>query len=374
MTHVFTSNHGARSAGSRSAPASTHWVRLPVSVLLLFLAFFLAGCQPSATAETHTCGPNGQGNDAFAIYIAGLDGQDMKCILSDPERELNHVRVSPDGTKITFTRFNKKKLFAKLAEEEGGYFGTEIMVANIDGSGLRSLTRRGPFLINVNSYWTPDGRGLIYMSNDNPDKKHLRIKYLDLRTNNISNLTPKELTWVSDPHQVGTTLVFPAAKTPDKKAIRSIWRLDTATGQVSQLTHPSGLSLAKAGLPPPGDSDPKLSPDGTELAFTRHMGNGSFHLLIMELASGRVRDLSSGSAIDVMPEWSSDGRLLTFWHVDLKRLSKIGIYTVSPTGEHRRQIPLPKGYHFKMPAFVPGTGSGAGAKIVFTGKKVPQIR
>lgn len=318
---------------------------------------------------------DGPGGDVFAIYTSTIEGKDLTCIVSDPERELNHVRVSPDGKMITFTRFNKKKLFSKLAEEDNGYTDTEIMTANIDGTDIKSRTRRGVFLINVNSYWTPDGKALVFMSNDNPNKKLLRIKRLDLQTGKMTDLSPAFLPWVSDPHLLGNRLVFPAAKNAEKTTVRAIWTVNIDTGEARQLSHPGPLRLDKGKpLPPPGDSDPKISPDGRRVAFTRHMGNGSFHTMVMDLASGREQDLSQPGAVDVMPEWSSDGRLLVYWHVDLKNLRKIGIYTITPDGKKRRQVPLPKGFHFKMPAFVPGSGSGPGARIVFTGKKVPQIR
>jgi len=38
---------------------------------------------------------------------------------------MNHVRVSPDKTLITYTRFNQCKHFGGLAEEEDGYLNTQ---------------------------------------------------------------------------------------------------------------------------------------------------------------------------------------------------------------------------------------------------------
>ncbi len=311
--------------------------------------------------------------DIFGIYVSRLDGGGFKQILSDPYREMNHVRVSPDGKRITYSLFNDKKLISGLAEEDNGYLNTQIVIADIDGTGATSLTPEGKYEINVNSYWTPDGQGLVYMSNNNEDKRTLSLKYLDLGTRKENTISTPGLAWVFDPFMVGGKLVFPAADRMEDT--RAIWMLDLETGAVKQVTVPRiSTKGKKVANPPPGDSDPKFSPDGARLAFTRHHGDLSFENIILDLSTGRETSISEPGVVDVMPEWSSDGKLLTFWHVDMKDFSKIGIYTVEASGKNRKKIPLPPGYHFKMPAFFPNDGSGPDARIIFTGKYVPQIR
>lgn len=336
--------------------------KLLSAVLVLFLAVSFCSC---TTAKTHP--------ETFGIYISSINGDNFKQILSDPYREMNHVRVSPDREKITFTRFNKRKALGGLAEEDDGYLNTQIMIANTDGTGAINLTPEGEHNINVNSYWTPDGNGLVYMSNDNPDKRTITLKHININTRKITTISPPSFSWVSDPHQVGERIVFPAAK--NIQDIRAIWDLNFNSKEVKQLTYPKIRGKGKTATnPPPGDSDPKLSPDGKKLALTRHHGDLSFENIIVDLETGKEKSLSSPGVVDVMPEWSSDGKLLTFWHVDMKTVSNVGIYTVKPNGDDRRKIPLPPGYHFKMPAFFPGDGSKPEARIIFSGKYVPQIR
>ena len=316
---------------------------------------------------------NGMFNaDQFGIYTSNLNGKNLKLVIADPYREMNHVRVSPDKQFITFTRFNNRKIISGFAEEEDGYTDTEIMIAAIDGTGLKSLTPTGNNLINVNSYWTPDGKSILYMSNDNPDKTKIQFKRIDLATRKVVTMSPADLPWVSDPHQVGNHIVFPAAR--DVKEVRSIWLMKVGSQKADQITHPVISVKGPLKDPLPGDSDPKLSPDGTEVAFTRHFGNGNFHNIVLNLATGKEKDLSVAVTVDVMPEWSSDGRLLTFWHVNLKKIKDIGIYTIKPDGSGRTKIPLPYGYFFRMPAFFPGEGSGSDARVIFSGKRVPQIK
>ena len=77
--------------------------------------------------------------------------------------------------------------------------------------------------------------------------------------------------------------------------------------------------------------------------------------------------------VDGVPEWSSDGRRLIYWHANLKELKKSGLYTMDPDGRDRRRIPLPGGHFYTMPAFFPGEGSGDSARIIFSAQKNPLL-
>jgi len=305
----------------------------------------------------------------WGIYTSNLKGEGLKSIILDDYREMNHVRVSPDKEWITFSRFNTRSRNG-LADEDGGYHNTEIMIMRLDGTGLESLTPPKKDVVNVNSYWTPDGRGLIYMSTDNPDKRKIRIKHIDLDTRKITNLTPEYISWVSDPQQVGEKLVFPA--TMDVDGARAIWSMDVNSKEIKQITYPQISYRKKPSEPPLGDADPKISPDQTKITFTRHFGNTNYHNMVIDLITGEEKDLSIANTIDVTPEWSSDGRLLAYWHVNMKNIRSIGLYTIKPDGTDKTMIPLPFGHHWKMPAFFPGEGSDDNTRIIFTGKTPPE--
>jgi hypothetical protein len=57
---------------------------------------------------------------------------------------------------------------------------------------------------------------------------------------------------------------------------------------------------------------PAWSPDGTRIAFSAWRHGGFRDILIVEIASGKVEEVTSDRAIDMSPEWSSDGRLIYF--------------------------------------------------------------
>lgn len=105
----------------------------------------------------------------------------------------------------------------------------------------------------------------------------------------------------------------------------------------------------------------------------RNLGKHNWHAILIDLKNGKEHDLSAEKAVDGVPEWSSDGKKLIFWHVDVKEFDKSGLYTMSPEGSQRQHILLPKGYFYTMPAFFPGEGSGCVAHIIFSAEKNPAL-
>ena len=57
---------------------------------------------------------------------------------------------------------------------------------------------------------------------------------------------------------------------------------------------------------------PSWSPDGTHLAFSAWRRDGFRDILVVELATGKVTEITHDRAIDMAPEWSADGRWIYF--------------------------------------------------------------
>ncbi len=326
----------------------------PLIAAALGLAAVLAP-GPGAAAEP----------DRFNLFIGAVGGRGVQCILSDPLREMNHARVSPDRKWITFTRYNKRGFFRRFAKEEGGYEETEIMLARIDGSELQSLVAPQKDRVAANGYWTEDGKAILFVSNDNLAHR-AQISRLDLATRAVVKVPIAGDLWAADPHRVGKQMA--TSVLDEKQKEMAIWLVDVEGGGARQITFPSLAGIVRDSEAPPGDFDPKISPDGRKVVAMRHMGKANWHAVIVDLGSGRERDISPQKSVDGVPEWSSDGQKLIFWFVDVKELLKSGLYTMSPDGRGRERIPLPRGYFYTMPAFFPGEGSGADARIIFSGE------
>lgn len=299
----------------------------------------------------------------FGIYTARLDGSDVQTIMTSADRELTHPRVSPDGSRIVLTRYNNRGADGKATEAQG-YENTEIMILNLDGSGLETVIAPKPGVIASNGCWTPDGKGLIYISTDTPDRRP-EIRLVDLETRRISRMpTPPGLS-VSDPHWVGDELVFPV------KGERSdaLWTMKADGSRAHQVTHPA--NARKPGSAEPyGDFDPKLSPDGSRVAFMRIYSGSAWQVMVLDLNTGTERDLTTGGVIEGLPTWSSDGKRLLYRHIDLKKPEETGLYTMTPEGSDRKMVPLPRGFLYNHASFYPGDASSQGDRLIYTGTQL----
>ena len=302
----------------------------------------------------------------FGIYTSRLDGSDIQTIITSDDQEMTHPRISPDGKRITLTRYNKRGVDGK-ANEGQGYDYTELMIVNLDGTGLETIIPAKPGVIAANGAWTPDGKSLIFLSTDNPQRSP-EIRRIDLATRQITRLpTPAGLK-VADPHWEANKIVFPAKA--DAKGADTLWIMNADGSGARQITRPTRSSSAP-GLY--GDFDPKLSPDGSKVAFMRIDGGDSWRVMVLDLGTGAERLLTPKGVMHWLPTWSSDGRLLLYVHVDRSNLKETGLYTMTPNGEHRKMIPLPRGYFYGNSNFFPGDGSTESARIIFTGTKNPKM-
>jgi Tol biopolymer transport system component len=305
----------------------------------------------------------------FGIYTARLDGSDVQTVMTSPDREMTHPRIAPDGRRLVLTRYNNRGRDGKATEEQG-YDNTEIMIVNLDGTGLETIIPAKAGVIAANGAWSPDGGSLIFLSTDNPDRKP-EIKRIDLASRKITRVpTPAGLA-VSDPHWVGDDLVFPVKD----KAGDVLWTMKIGGGDAKQATRLES-PRKPATAEPWGDFDPKLSPDGTKLAFMRAYGGTSWRVMTLDRKTGQERTLTRDSGvIEGLPTWSSDGKLLLYRHIDLKKLQETGLYTMTPDGDDRKMVPLPRGFLYNHGTFFPGAEGAAGprARIIYTGTVDPRM-
>jgi TolB protein len=223
--------------------------------------------------------------------------------------ELNPV-WSPDGRQLYYVRsksFNSKY---------------EIMVMDQDGRHQRAVSADFP-----NSAWNPvlsaDGRTLVFFSNRGANYD---IWSMDVDGQQAQRLTTDQSmdlfpSWGPDGKQV--------AFVTDRSGEIAVWVMDKDGGHQQQIS--------AGGF---GDLSPAWSPDGTKLAFARRVrGAGNWdeatikktliedtldrfldlpgrthvsHLLIQDLVTGQVRQLTSDETEDGRPVWSPDGKTILF--------------------------------------------------------------
>ena len=123
---------------------------------------------------------------------------------------------------------------------------------------------------------------------------------------------------------------------------------------------------------------PKLSPDGSEVAFLRRVKPGPFfHVVVVDVNTKEEKDLSAGyfpesarAFFDGPPEWSSDGELLIFPHILVdSNTAFAAVHTIRPDGSGRETVPLPSDYVYGHTFFFPEEGSDDNTRIIFSAFK-----
>jgi Tol biopolymer transport system component len=87
------------------------------------------------------------------LWRMDINGANKELVLESPV-PMDNPRLSPDGKRILFTLPPWRK--------------GELMVINLDGTGLRKLLANPPRPVNTDAEWSPDGKWIVYEAFD-PD-------------------------------------------------------------------------------------------------------------------------------------------------------------------------------------------------------------
>jgi TolB protein len=182
------------------------------------------------------------------LYAIDPDGSDLHQIM---DCEMQRPRVSPDGTRLAFS----------LVMDDGWW---QVATSAVDGSDLRILTSTPGFAETPD--WSPDGSWLIY--------------------------SHAAQTCVSS---VWDTCIV------DEGNRYSLWRVNA-----------DGTDPRLIGDPDNVDWEPRLSPDGTMVVFSRFHFPGLMTLVVRDLATGEERETSRTDLDLEHPDWSPDGRWIVY--------------------------------------------------------------
>ncbi|CAN5379701.1 hypothetical protein BH11MYX1_BH11MYX1_31890 [soil metagenome] len=229
------------------------------------------------------------------IHLVGIDesgDRRFELVRAAPTlaRDLDPA-ISPDGRWIVF------------ASSRGREFSeTSLWIAPTEPDAIATPLTRGTS-IESHAAWRPDGRGIVFDST----RAHGEFDLYELAIDHDGHVIgePKQLTSAPG-HEVTPTIardgsiVYCAVHATGGEVSSHLERR-APDGTIEPLT------------PGPADASPALSPDGTQLVFSRpaeHAGSLDSELYITPLAKpdAAVRLVDVALTDETGPVWSHDGR------------------------------------------------------------------
>lgn len=354
--------------------------KIPAALLSCLL---LAGCGGGDGCVSLDCQTS-----KYNLFVADVNfsqaspqAVNIRVIATSGYRDMTHPRVAPDRNWVAYTTYNVTNA-SGCASLDSGYVNTEIRAARMDGGAHRSLIPLTAGAFNTNNYWYGSNFEFTFLSGP-PGAIRIYRAQTDAAMNLLAG--PTEVTVPAtiapyDPQAISNSQLVYVGQYDNSGIVKSVFAQSLNPPGV-----PVGLSLARdsAGNVLYGnnvmENDPKLSPDGSRVAFMRYAPNSGangfgWRIFVVPVANPLTEvNISSslGSSLlyhDGLPEWV-DNSTLVFSHIDVTAAPNTHtIWTMQSNGSGRKQVLLPAGYRYSdVFPFLDGSGS---QKIVVSAEKI----
>lgn len=215
-------------------------------------------------------------NGRYSLQVADADGFNPQTVVSSKE-PLISPSWSPDGTKLAYVSFEKKKpvIFVQSLVS-----GQRIVLANFKGN-------------NSAPAWSPDGTKLaiVLTYSANSQIYVINADGTGLQQVSFSSGIDTEPEWSPD----GASIYF----TSNRGGGPQIYRMPASGGEAKRVTFEGSYNVS-----------PHLSTDGKLLTFIKQGATG-FKVAVQDLATGQVQTLSDTSQ-DESPSFAPNGRMILY--------------------------------------------------------------
>ena len=249
------------------------------SSLVLGAAAGLLGCSESPGPCEFELTFDSTRDGSTEVYAMDLDSLAVRQItdFSEPDIANRFPDWSPDGREIVF-----------VSEDRSGIGDLYIVAA--DGSDLRRLTSDAARYENPD--WAPEGDWIAFEKAKGDDWGLYLVRTDGSELQRIEGKNLYHPSWSPDGERL-------AIVTGDEPAwFGAVLRLDGA--ELRRFT-PDGLNVGSV----------RWSPGGTKIAFDAVTGT-NLDLFITDEAGSNLQRWTESPAIDARPEWSPDGTELVF--------------------------------------------------------------
>ena len=237
------------------------------------------------------------------IWIADYDGFNQRPITSYDSLSLT-PRWSPDNTRLAFTSY--------------ALGNPDIFIFSLE------TNHRIPFPVykglNTTPAWSPDGKKIAFCSSMSGDPE---IYLSDANGQNLHRLTFSpgvDISPVWNP-KTGNEIAFVS----DRSGSPQIYIMSADGTNLRRLITGGGDA-----------SSPSWSPNGLFMAFSwRVTDTGTFDVYVVEIATGRIVQLTHDAGRNEHPSWSPDGRHQVF---ESNRSGSKQVWTMLADGTNPKQV------------------------------------